>query len=77
MKRVNIQKDVESRRRIAAGFPTPASGEEINECIEPKGEESDGQTTEVSKDEADSASPTESVSAPKRRRKAAGNVQEI
>lgn len=77
MKRVNIQKDVESRRRIAAGFPTPSTGEKVNECIEPKSEQSDGQTTEVPGDEDYPSPPTEPVAPPKRGRKANGNVQKV
>lgn len=76
MKRVNIQNDVESRRRIAAFSPKPFT-ERMSEGMNSKNEQEDGTSEEVPGSEEDAMSPTEPVSPPKRGRKTAGHVQKV
>lgn len=76
MKRVNIQNDVESRRRIAVGSPKPFA-ESVNERINPETEQHDGTSAEVPGNEENPSSPTEPVPTSKRGRKANGNVQKV
>ena len=76
MKRVNIQNDVESRRRIAAASPKPFT-ERTNERMNFKNEQQDGTSEEVPGSEDNPIAPVEPVSPTKRGRKANGNVQKV
>lgn len=76
MKRVNIQNDVESRRRIAAVSPKPFT-ERTDERMNSKNEQQDGTSEEVPGSEDNPIAPIEPVPPTKRGRKANGNVQKV
>jgi hypothetical protein len=60
-RRVNIDRDVQSRKNIAAARPIPPRREEPKPAQPPKDE-----SKEESKEEAETQAPSESTSKPKR-----------
>jgi hypothetical protein len=73
MKKINIQKDVESRKRIAGQIQT-VMREETQ--VEPEKDKDDAQSEEILSEENNQGAPT-GEKTKKGRRTTKGNVQEI
>ena len=77
MKRINVQKDVESRQRIAVASPKVLPTEKVTESINPEIMQQNGKTTEVPGDENHPTAATGPTAPAKRGRKTNGDVQKV